>query len=465
MTASDASAAAAERVDAIAVIEDRMRGAGASPALYWNGSIVSYRELCDEIDRWNAALDEHAIGPGDVCAIVGDYSPAACSLIFGLVRRRAIIVPLTLAVRNETGEFFEIAGVQHVFRFDAGDRWTYERVSANAVNPLIASFRAQRRPGLVVFTSGSTGTPKGILHDCERLFRKFVHPRPGRRTVLFLMFDHFGGFNTLLSALAYGGSGVCVPSRSPDAVCRAIESSRADLLPSTPTFLNLLLAAGTYRHYELDSVTLITYGTEVMPEATLAKLRRAFPKAQFKQTYGLSELGVLHSKSESDGSLWMRIGGEGFDVKVVDGQLWVRAASNMVGYLNAPQPFDDEGWMCTGDDVDVRGEYVLIKGRRSEMINVGGLKVFPAEVETLLLGDGNVVEATVYGRKHALMGEVPHARVSLRVPEDSRALIERLRRLCVENLARYKIPQRFTIVEPADQVSERFKKVRRVDGG
>ncbi|MBV9409414.1 MAG: AMP-binding protein [Candidatus Eremiobacteraeota bacterium] len=449
---------------AIATIEARMRSNAAHPALFWNERVVTYGALCDAIDAWANTLDERAVAPGEVCAIIGDYSPGTCALIFALVRRRAIVVPLTLAVRNETAEFFAIAGVQHVFRFDADDAWVYEPVVADGTNALIATFRASGHPGLIVFSSGSTGKPKGILHDCERLFRKFVPQRQARRTVLFLMFDHFGGFNTLLSVFAYGGAGVCVPNRAPDAVCRAIENARADLLPATPTFLNLVLAAGTYRRYALDSVTLITYGTEVMPEATLAKLREAFPKAQLKQTYGLSELGVLHSKSESDGSLWMKIGGAGFEVKVVDGQLWVRAGSNMVGYLNAPQPFDDEGWMCTGDDVEVRGEYFLIKGRRSEMINVGGQKVFPAEVETLLLGDPNVAEATVYGVKHPLMGQVPHARISVHEPEEQRGLVERLRRLCADGLARYKIPQKFTVIAPDDQVSERFKKVRRIDG-
>lgn len=448
--------------DAIATVSDRMRENGPQPALYENGRIVTYRDLFAGVDAWTAALDGLLVAPGDVCALVGDYSPGTCSLIFALLQRRAIIVPLTIAVHNETATFLEIAGVRHVFRFDGDEGWTHETLPPATANPLIASFRETGHPGLVVFSSGSTGKPKGILHDCERLFRKFVPDRQAWRTVLFLMFDHFGGFNTLLSAFAYGGAGVCVGSRSPDSVCRAIEWSRADLLPSTPTFLNLLLASGVYRSFDLSSVKLITYGTEVMPEATLSKLHQAFPNAQFKQTYGLSELGVLRSKSENDGSLWMKLGGEGFEIKAVDNLLWVRAESNMVGYLNAPQPFDDEGWMCTGDEVEVRGEYYLIKGRRSDMINVGGQKVFPAEVEALLLTDENVTEAVVYGVKHPLMGQVPHARLSLRNAEENRTLVERLRRLCVDRLARYKIPQRFVVVESTEQISDRFKKIRNV---
>jgi long-chain acyl-CoA synthetase len=311
----------------------------------------------------------------------------------------------------------------------------------------------------VVFTSGSTGKPKGILHDFERVMRKFVQQRAGWRTVLFLMFDHFGGMNTLLSTFAYGGVGICLEQRVPEVVCRTIEAARATLLPTTPTFLNLLLVSNAHRTSDLSSVELITYGTEVMPAATLERVRAAFPKAQIKQTYGLSELGVLRSRSEGDASTWVRIGGDGFEVKVKDNQLWVRSEANMIGYLNAPSPFDGEGWMCTGDEVEVRGDYMRILGRKSELINVGGQKVYPAEIETVLLQAGNVAEATVFGVPHAIMGHAIHARITLNEPEEQSSVNQRLRTYCSEHLTRHKIPMRFIVATEA-QHSARFKKVR-----
>ena len=189
----------------------------------------------------------------------------------------------------------------------------------------------------------------------------------------------------------------------------------------------------------------------------------SFPNAKTKQTYGLSELGVLRSKSESDDSVWVKIGGDGFEVKVIDDILWVRSEANMVGYLNAPSPFDDEGWMCTGDRVEINGEYMRIMGRQSEMINVGGQKVFPVEVETVLLQAENVREAAVYGVKHPLMGQVVQARVTLYHPEDIETLTSRLRKFCLEHMARYKMPTKFIIVNEEDQHSERFKKIRRIE--
>jgi len=438
----------------------RIHANGSAPALFWRGTEYTYDFFCNLIEQWCTRLDADGVGRGAVCGFLGEYSPNVCALMFALLRRDSILVPFTPSPEAELRSFLELAGVQALYRFDQSDRWAFESFFNSAQNELIESFRPHSRPGLVVFTSGSTGRPKGILHDCERVMRKFVVQRSGWRTVLFLLMDHFGGFNTLLSTLAYCGTGVLLPDRSVDSVCRAIQQSRATLLPTTPTFLNLLIASGAYREFDLSSIRLITYGTEVMTEATLQNVRRLFPNAQIKQTYGLSELGVLRSRSESDDSVWVKMGGQGFEVKVVDSMLWVRSEANMVGYLNAPSPFDKDGWMCTGDEVQIRGEFIRILGRKSDVINVGGQKVFPVEVESVVLEDENVSEVTVYGASHPLMGNVVHARISLQQAEDPSVLTERLRRLCLSRLARYKVPVKFNIVNESVQRGSRFKKIR-----
>jgi long-chain acyl-CoA synthetase len=252
-----------------------------------------------------------------------------------------------------------------------------------------------------------------------------------------------------------------LPDRNTSSVCKTIEESKANLLPTTPTFLNLLIASREYQNYNLASIELITYGTEVMPEATLNKTKEIFNNCQVKQTYGLSELGVLRSKSESDNSVWVKLGGQGFETKIIDNLLWVRSQANMVGYLNAPNPIDEDGWMCTGDEVEVKGEYMRILGRKSDMINVGGQKVFPAEVESVILSDYNIVEASVFGKPHPLMGNMVVAKIILKTPEEKTIITARLRKLCVSKLAKYKVPVKF-MIEEENLHSSRFKKLRNV---
>jgi acyl-CoA synthetase (AMP-forming)/AMP-acid ligase II len=271
--------------------------------------------------------------------------------------------------------------------------------------------------------------------------------------------DHFGGFNTFLSAFAYGGTAICLNDRTPATVCRTIEASAAELLPATPTFLRLLALSGAWQHHDLSSIRLVTYGAEPMPQSTLTRARAIFAKARFKQTYGLSELGVLHSQSPDEGSIWIKVGGAGFETKVVAGVLWVRSGSSMVGYLNAPSPFDAEGWMNTGDEVDERNGMIRFLGRKSEIINVGGQKVFPSEIEDVLLAADNVCDASVYALAHPLLGQVPGARVALVVPESTEHVAARLRRHCRERLSKYKVPMRF-FVEGDMGMNKRLKKRR-----
>ncbi len=447
---------------AIQTIVQRMRAKDSETAILWGDESYSYSEFMKMINAWRERLPGYDITQGTVVGFVAEYSPQVCALVYALMEAKAILVPFTTAIEHELPEFIEIACVEKLFRFSVDDSWTMEECENPASNELITTFLQRDVPGLIVFTSGSTGKPKGILQDCERVMRKFVEERPGWSTLLFLMLDHFGGFNTLLSTFAYGGTGVCLPERSPETVCRVIDQSRATLLPTTPTFINLMLASRCYKNYDLSSVELITYGTEVMPAATLAKLKDIFPNARIKQTYGLSELGVLRSKSESDDSVWVKIGGAGFETKIVDDILWVRSEANMVGYLNAPNPIDAEGWMCTGDHVELRGEYMRILGRKSEMINVGGQKVFPAEIENVLLEADNISEVTVVGVPHPVMGHVVKARLSLHEPEDKFHLAERLRKFCMDRMAKYKIPVKYEIVNDGAQHNQRFKKVRKV---
>src|SRR5262245_18877496 len=108
-----------------------------------------------------------------------------------------------------------------------------------------------------------------------------------------------------------------------------------------------------------------------MPPSTLAAVREALPWARLKQTYGLSEVGILPTQSRDSGSVWLKLG-KGFEHKIVDGVLWIKSASAMLGYLNAPSPFDADGWFNTKDLVETDGEYMRILGRKSELINVGG---------------------------------------------------------------------------------------------
>ncbi|MEP7028084.1 MAG: fatty acid--CoA ligase family protein, partial [Candidatus Eisenbacteria bacterium] len=315
--------------------------------------------------------------------------------------------------------------------------------------------------GLLLFTSGSSGEPRAALHDGERLLTKYRTPRRRLRTLLFLLFDHVGGFDTLLQALANAGAVIVPEARDPESVCAAIERHRAEVLPAAPSFLGLMLLSGAVARHDLSSLRYVTYGAEVMPQRTLERLHAAFPGVTLLQKYGLTELGTMRSHSSANDSLWVKIGGEGFATRVVDGLLEIRAASSMLGYLNAPSPFTEDGWFMTGDAVEQDGEYFRILGRVSDLINVAGRKVYPAEVEAVVAEAENVAEAAVSGEPHPFTGAIVVARVALERDEDPREVERRVREHCRGRLAPYMVPARVEVVPAQELVTARDKKARR----
>jgi acyl-coenzyme A synthetase/AMP-(fatty) acid ligase len=445
---------------AIDFLLEVFRANPASDAVVWRDEASSYAWLAEAVRRWGDRLQDEAVAPGAVVSLEADFSPASIALLLALVERGCIVVPLTPSVEAKKPEFRAVAQVETVIAVTPDDGGRLHPTGVVADHELFAGLRRAGHPGLVLFSSGSTGASKAAVHDFVPLLDKFRARRHALRTLTFLLFDHIGGVNTLFYALSNAGCVVTVARRSPDAVCAAIEKHRVQLLPTSPTFINLLLASEAYRHHDLESLEMVTYGTEPMPESTLGRFHELFPRVRLLQTYGLSEVGILRSQSRSSDSLWVKVGGEGFETRVVDGLLQVRARSAMLGYLNAPSPFTPDGWLPTGDAVDVDGEYLRIRGRQSEIINVGGEKVYPAEVESVLQSMEGVAEITVSGERNPITGQMVTARVRLTTGETLPEFRKRMRVYCRDRLAPFKIPQKVLLVDEALH-GERFKKMRR----
>ncbi|PPQ15464.1 AMP-dependent synthetase [Bradyrhizobium sp. AC87j1] len=434
---------------------------GSRHCLVTSDASVSYEEIAARIRGWQAQLSKLGCRAGQVFAVRSDYSSEACALLLAITAIGAIVVPLSPSGAAKTEEYLEVGQVEGVFVLPRSGQWTFdERAVPLPRHELITQLGREGAPGLILFSSGSTGRSKASLLNFQKLTQR-LGQKPGRayRTLAFLLLDHIGGINTLLNVLGHGGTVVTPASRTPNAVCEAIKRHRVQLLPTSPTFLNMLLISEAYKEHDLSSLELITYGTEPMPEATLAALRDAFPRVRLKQTYGLSELGIMPTQSKSSDSLWMKLGSDGFEHKIVDGILWIRSSSAMLGYLNAPSPFDAEGWFNTQDMVETDGDYVRVLGRRSEIINVGGEKVYPSEVESVLLAAGNVRDVTVSAKANAITGQVVSARVSLIAPEDATVAASRLLCFCESRLERYKVPVKINISDD-DHHGDRFKKNR-----
>ena len=142
-----------------------------------------------------------------------------------------------------------------------------------------------------------------------------------------------------------------------------------------------------------------------------------------------------------------------------DDRLFIRARTSMLGYLNAPSPFDEDGWLDTGDAVIQEGDYYRILGRESDIINVGGQKVYPAEVEKVLSDLPGVIETVVSGEEHLLLGQVVVATIQMDEEVPAAEMRRKVGEHCRGRLQPYMIPQKVRIVLESP-VNYRFKKVR-----
>ena len=179
-----------------------------------------------------------------------------------------------------------------------------------------------------------------------------------------------------------------------------------------------------------------------------------FPKVDFRQTFGMSELGILRVKSEARNSLFMKIGGEGVETRVVNNVLQIRSPNRMLGYLNAPSPFDSEGWYDTKDVVEEKNGFYKIVGRVSDIINVGGLKFMASEVERVALEFPNVSLVSAYSRRNPITGE----HVELKVQPLKENLVDKdaLMSYLKSKLQPHMVPKRIIIEDVS--VGHRFKK-------
>lgn len=420
----------------------------------------NYTDLHHQINIYMSDLDTH-LKPGEVVGMLADYNFHAVALFLALLEKKVIIVPIVSQNPVEINKRLHVAGCTVTAYINDGIlKLTRNNNSSN--HPLVLKLITSGRSGLILFSSGSTGEPKAMIHDLDTLVESYHGKKLKHLNILvFLMFDHIGGLNTLLNIISTGAFMVLPANRNPDYIASLIQKYHVHVLPTSPTFLNMMLMDKVNERYDLSSLRIITYGTETMPKSLLQKLKRVFTKTKLVQTFGTSETGIIQTQSRSSESLEIKLDDPNIEYKVVAGELWLRSRTQILGYLNASMDsFTDDGWFQTGDLVEEKENgYIQIIGRNKEVINVGGLKVLPMEVESVLLEMDEVSDCMVYSEKSAITGQIVVADIVINrhvSPKEARAMI---RKFCKDRLEEYKIPIKMNFTEKTN-FNERFKKIR-----
>ncbi len=313
----------------------------------------------------------------------------------------------------------------------------------------------------LMYTSGTTGWPKGVMATHLNVYHNAtefgkVHFKPEDRIMVATPIFHcWGLINGTFGMLSRGGTVITIERFFPEQVLHDIGRFRPTVFQGVPPMFNLLLKQPELDRYDISSVVFCLSAATKMPENLIRQVEDRL-KWRYAEAWGLTEVSCVGTTASYKET---RIGscGKGMDdgqIKVVDekgqplppgkqGELCVRGTCVTNGYLNKPEVtkavFDGEGWFHSGDIAYIDDDgYAYIVDRKKDMINVGGEKVFPSEVEDMMLSHPKIKDLVIVGIPDALKGEAPKAFIQLKA--GVRATEEEIRSYCRSNMAPYKVP-------------------------
>ncbi|MGD8882325.1 MAG: AMP-binding protein [Desulfobacterales bacterium] len=313
----------------------------------------------------------------------------------------------------------------------------------------------------LMYTSGTTGRPKGVMathrnvwHNATN-FGKVHFQSTDTIMVATPIFHCWGLVNGTFGMLSEGGTVITVERFYPDRALSDIERFKPTIFQGVPPMFNLLLRQPELEKREISSVVFCLSAATKMPENLIHQVEQRL-KWRYAEAWGLTEVSCVGTTAPYKET---RIGscGRGMDdaeIKVVDeqgvilppgqqGELCIRGTCVTNGYLNKPEAtqeaFDGEGWFYSGDIAYMDAEgYAYIVDRKKDMINVGGEKVFPSEVEDMMLSHSKIKDLVIVGIPDDLKGEAPKAFIALQ--EGKTATEQEIRAYCKANMAPYKVP-------------------------
>lgn len=408
---------------------------------------VSLRELIDA--PWTARLRDELEGASVIVRVSDQLRAAMAMIALDGVARTLVLCPPDVADEHMDSVIADAEA--EVLLSDGQD----EPLAAQWLGARLSS-KAPTSTGWLLFTSGTSGKPKMVVHRLSGLTGA-IKPRPAGspeiRWGTFYDIRRYGGLQILLRALLGDSSLVLSsPYEAPGDFLLRLARHGATHITGTPSHWRRALMSP-----EIEALrpAYVRLSGEIADQAVLDALKAAFPDAAMGHAYASTEAGVGFEVTDGLEGFPAGFVGHGSEVemRVVDGALQVRSARCAEGYAGKDMPVlrDDEGFVDTGDMLELRqGRYYFV-GRRGGIINVGGLKIHPEEVETVINRHPAVSMSLVKGRRNPVTGAIVVAELVLADPDQPDEAKSRVRAevldLCRQTLPPHKAPASIKFVD------------------
>ena len=473
-------------------------------AVVFENERITYRELRDRGNQFAQALLSLDVSKGDRVAVLLRNCAEWFDIFFGIASLGAVMVPVNFLLKSKEVEFIlidsgasilvvgeDLLGLVDLHKENTPELrevicigkgaspspvLSFEELTRKAKDVALQEMMVQTEDLFILqYTSGTTGFPKGVMHT--------------QGAVLWNSFHQIGDFNVTenerylcvpglcwaaglhdftLPTLWMGGTVILMPSGGLDIanLLTLIEKEQITKVLLVPTILKQFVDYPDLSPDRVESLDVVLTGAESVPVTVIEKFNLLLPGSTLLQGYGLSEGPTIALYLKEKDAI-RKIGSTGkpstnCELIVADdsmekvppgvkGEILIRSPATMVGYWKQPEATlkaFEGGWLHTGDLAEYDGEgFIYITGRKKDMYISGGLNVYPAEIENVILKDPDVLEAAVIATHDEKWGEVGCA---VLVPREEQEIdIGRLKRLCSEELAGYKVPKRYIIRKEA----------------
>jgi acyl-coenzyme A synthetase/AMP-(fatty) acid ligase len=395
------------------------------------------------------------------CAIISDDRESLALLLPAIdnICRNVLLLPKDAEGHEDT--FYQSADIHYVISLSAGQVRYIKAVSSHP------PANGEPTRAYILATSGTTGTPKLASYSLSTLLVTTKNDiKRGEEFTWGLTYDvnRFAGLQVYLQALA-SGSTLAVPSNaaSMSEIIALFASSSVNCLSATPSFWRKLLMEPEHSRLSLKRITL---GGEISNQSVLSALEQRYPSATIIHIYASTEAGVgfvVKDKKEGFPSSYLTSESNLVcQLKIIDGNLWIKSANGCAKFVKGDLEINGEGFINTGDMVSLEKDRVLFLGRESGSINVGGNKVMPEKVESVLEQHSYVVMAKVFSKANPVLGSLVACEVVIDESAkelSSKEIKREVLSFCKEYLQSFEIPALLKVVESIE-TNATGKKVR-----